>query len=521
MPVTPDTTPQTLPVLPLNQGVVLPQMVVTIALETDEAKAVAAAAGPEGTVLLVPRVEGRYARVGAVATIEDRGPLPNGTPAMVIRAERRARVGAGVVGAGDALWVQAELVDDDVATDRTDELAREYRAAAGLLLERLGGRRMGAMLRDVESPGALADTAGWWPDLSTERKIELLETIDVDERLEMVTDWVKEALAEAELSDRIRTDVSEGMEKTQREFLLRQQLAAIRRELGEGDEDGEGVDAYRQRLEGRDIPTEVAAAIDRELGRLERTNPQAAETGWIRTWLDTIIELPWGVRSDDHLDLADARAVLDADHSGWTRSRTASSRTWPCASCAWSGAWARRSPCHPGAGRPARGGQDLAGRVGGPRPGPDLRPRGPGGRARRGRDPWPSPHLRGGPARPHRAGRDRGQDHEPRLPAGRDRQGGQRLAWRPVVGPARGAGPGAEPLVPGPLPGGRPRPVRRAVHRHRQQLDTIPAPLLDRMEVITLDGYTDEEKVTIARDHLLARQLERNGLRPDEVGGDR
>ncbi|MGZ4683677.1 MAG: LON peptidase substrate-binding domain-containing protein, partial [Acidimicrobiales bacterium] len=175
-----DLTALTLPVLPLSSGVVLPQMVVTIALETDEAKAAVEAAGADDRLLLVPRMGDRYATVGAIARIEDRGQLPNGTPALVVRAEGRAQVGTGVVGTGRARWVQAEPVEDPEPSERTTELAREYRAAAGLLLERLGGRGMSSMLRDVESPGALADTAGWWPDLALERKVELLETIDVD-----------------------------------------------------------------------------------------------------------------------------------------------------------------------------------------------------------------------------------------------------------------------------------------------------------------------------------------------------
>src|SRR3954454_10069719 len=164
-----DLTALTLPVLPLSSGVVLPQMVVTIALETDEAKAAVDAAGADDRLLLVPRLGDRYATVGAIARIEDHGQLPNGTPALVVRAEGRALVGTGVVGTGQALWVQAEVVEDAEPSEHTHELAREYRAAAGLLLERLGGRRMTSMLRDVESPGALADTAGWWPDLALER----------------------------------------------------------------------------------------------------------------------------------------------------------------------------------------------------------------------------------------------------------------------------------------------------------------------------------------------------------------
>ena len=127
--------------------------------------------------------------------------------------------------------------------------------------------------------------------------------------------WGREALAELELKDRIRTDVAEGMERTQREYLLRQQLAAIRKELGEQG-DGEQGDDYRARLEALTVSDATRTAIAREIDKLERTSEQSPEHGWIRTWLDTVFELPWGDRSDDRLDIAEARAVLDADHTG-------------------------------------------------------------------------------------------------------------------------------------------------------------------------------------------------------------
>ncbi len=137
--------------------------------------------------------------------------------------------------------------------------------------------------------------------------MELLETLDPDRRVELVLAWGREALAELELKDRIRTDVAEGMERTQREYLLRQQLAAIRKELGEQG-DGEDGDDYRTRLEGLVVSDATRTAIAREIDKLERTSEQSPEHGWIRTWLDTVFELPWGVRSDDRLDIDEARA---------------------------------------------------------------------------------------------------------------------------------------------------------------------------------------------------------------------
>ncbi|HZM32514.1 MAG TPA: LON peptidase substrate-binding domain-containing protein, partial [Acidimicrobiales bacterium] len=202
----------TLPVLPLTNDVVLPGMVVTLALETDEARAAADAAAKAGsTLLLVPRHgDGRYARVGTVARIENRGNLPGGMPALVIRATVRAEVGLGVIGETSGLWVHASPVDDGELTDDIATRATELRAAIRALFEALGGRRLTEVLREVEDPSNLADLVGWWPDLAVERKVELLETLDLGDRLDLVLGWVKDALAEHELAEKIRSDVSEG-----------------------------------------------------------------------------------------------------------------------------------------------------------------------------------------------------------------------------------------------------------------------------------------------------------------------
>src|SRR4051812_19310474 len=176
----------TLPVLPLSSGVVLPQMVVTLALETDEAKAAAdAAEQADNRVLLVPRFPdgGRYGRVGTIATIENKGNLPGGTPALVVRALSRAHVGAGVIGTTTALWVQADPIEDAEPTPEAIAIAADVRAIISALFDRLGGRRLTEVLKEVDDPSQLADLAGWWPDLAFERKVELLETIDVEARL--------------------------------------------------------------------------------------------------------------------------------------------------------------------------------------------------------------------------------------------------------------------------------------------------------------------------------------------------
>ena len=314
---TPEIDNHVLPLLPLTTGVVLPGMVVTLTIESDEARAAvdAASADDERLLLLVPRVDSRYARVGTIAKIEDVGALRNGTEALVIRGLQRAVVGVGVPGSGDALWVRTEPVEESEPSEEAKRLAREYRAVVEGIVESRGVPQVAEFLRGIADPGQIADTSGYSPDLSFEQKVEVLETLDVEARLGKVLAWAKDVLAEAELKDKIRTEVSEGMEKRQREFLLREQMNAIRKELGEdGEEDV--VEEYRRKIEEAGMPEDVRKEAERELGRLERTSEQSPEQGWIRTYLDWMTELPWSTRTEDNLEIAEARAVLDADHEG-------------------------------------------------------------------------------------------------------------------------------------------------------------------------------------------------------------
>src|SRR2546425_10811750 len=240
-----------LPLLPLASGVVLPHMVVTLTLETAEARAaVAAARSADDTLLLVPRAEsGSYARVGTMAKIEEMGRTPGGVEALVIRGLHRAVIGSGIAGTGDATWIQVDAhPDPEIATEREIELAREYRATVEAILDARGLSQIAEYLRGINTPGALADTAGYSPDLSFARKVEVLETLDVEQRLTKVLGWARDTLAEAELKDKIRTEVAEGLDKRQREFLLRQQLEAIRKELGEVSDEAGVVEEYRQKI---------------------------------------------------------------------------------------------------------------------------------------------------------------------------------------------------------------------------------------------------------------------------------
>ena len=512
----------TLPFLALNSGVVLPGMAVTIAVESPEANAAFdAAANADGRLLLVPRLEdGTYARVGTVAAVEV-GDLPGGMRAAIVRGLHRAIVGTGVPGTGGATWVQVDPVTPAEPTDRARELAREYRAVIENVLEYRGARQIAELLRGITDPDAMADTAGYSPDLSFEQKVEVLETVDVEARLELVLAWAREVLADLSLKERIRTDVAEGMEKTQREFLLRQQLAAIRKELGESDGEG-GADDYRTKL--GDAPEAVVTAVERELDRLERTPEQSPEHGWIRTWLETVTELPWGVHSDDKLDVAEARAILDADHNGLddvkdrileylaVRKLRAERGLAPAAGRGAGAILALVGP--PGVGKTSLGesvaralGRKFA-RVslGGVRDEAEIR-----GHRRT--------YVGAMPGRVVRAIQDAGTMNPVVMldevdKVGADWRGDPSSALLEVLDPAQN-------------------------HTFRDHyleveldlsevlfiatanvIETIPAPLLDRLEIIRLDGYTEDEKVAIATDHLLARQRERNGLRDEEVTVD-
>jgi ATP-dependent Lon protease len=512
---------QVLPLLPLTTGVVLPGMVVTLTVESEEARtAVAAAQAGDGQLLLVPKLEGRYGRIGTIATLEDVGRLRSGIEALVIRGLARATVGLGVPGTGDATWVQVETVDEPEPTERALDLARQYRATIENIVEARGAPQVAEFLRAISDPGAMADTSGYSPDLSLEQKVEVLEMVDVERRLELVLEWATQTLAEVELKDKIRSDVTEGMEKRQREFLLREQMSAIRKELGEDDEENV-VEEYRRKIDEAGMPEGVRSEADRELGRLERTSEQSPEYGWIRTYLDWMTELPWDVRTDDNLDIADARRILDEDHTGLDDvkdrileylavRKLREERGLGAVSGRGSGAILTLiGP--PGVGKTSLG-ESVAralGRkfvrvsLGGIHDEAEIR-----GHRRT--------YVGALPGRIVRALKDAGTKNPVMMldeidKVGADWRGDPSSALLEVLDPAQ----------------------NHTFRDHYLDVDldlsevlfiatgnvaeTIPGPLLDRMEVLRLDGYTEDEKVGIARDHLLERQLERNGLRPDEV----
>ncbi|MCW2748420.1 MAG: lon, partial [Nocardioidaceae bacterium] len=306
---------QKFPVLALADVVVLPGMVVPIELDEPARAAVdAARTSNDDRLLVAPRLDDRYATYGVVATIEQVGRLSSGGPGAVIRAGERAHIRSGVTGPGAALWVEAEIIEDGEHADEVFDQAATYKALLVQVLQKRNAWQIIDSVQQMTDPGLIADLAGYATWLSSEKKRELLETPDVGERLTLLTAWVQTYLTEAEVNDDIAGAVRDKVEKDQREFLLRQQLSAIRKELG--DDEPEGTQDYRTRVEEADLPDDVRKAALREVGKLERGSEQNPEAGYIRTWLDTVLELPWGVRTTDNTDIAGAREILDADHHG-------------------------------------------------------------------------------------------------------------------------------------------------------------------------------------------------------------
>ena len=250
-------------------------------------------------MLVVPRLGGKYAGVGTIGVIEQLGRLPGGEQVAVVRGTNRVKIGSGTTGPGAALWVEA-TVTEETADEQTPALAREYKALAVTILQQRGAYQFVDNVQSMTDPSLLADLAGYAGYLNDEQKVWLLETTDVSERLTKLIEWGREHLAELDVSETIRKDVQEGMDKQQREFLLRKQLAAVRKELSELDGSVETEEQdYRARVEAADLPEKVKKAALTEVDKLERTSDQSPEVGWIRTWLDTVLEMPWNERTDD------------------------------------------------------------------------------------------------------------------------------------------------------------------------------------------------------------------------------
>jgi ATP-dependent Lon protease len=495
--------------VPLEDLVVFPHMNVTLTVDT----------GDDERVLLVPKHEGEYAKVGTVAEVTDRVRLPGGGNAVALGGLHRGVAGAAESDARGRLFVEVDERPDEVPTDtRTRELEREYRAVVEEILELRGDDgRIAAFIRSIGEPGALADTSGYSPDFTFEQKVELLETTDVTERLELALRLQRERLALLQMRARIRKDVDEGVEKQQREYILRKQLESIRKELG--DDEGSVVEEYRSKIEGASMPDDVREQAERELGRYERMGENSPEAGMIRNYLDWLLAVPWGSRSEERLDPEHTRTVLDEDHYGLEDVKDRIVEYIAVAKLRQErGIEADRKAGAiltligpPGTGKTSIG-ESVARALnrefvrmslGGVRDEAEIR-----GHRRT--------YIGALPGRLVRALRDAGTMNPVILldevdKVGADWRGDPSAALLEVLDPAQNHSF---------------RDHYLDVEVDLSQVvfiatanvaETIPGPLLDRMEVIRFDGYTTDEKAAIARGYLWPRQRERAGLREDEV----
>ena len=495
--------------IPLDDTVVFPGMSITLT----------AAVGDDESVVLVPRHEGEFAEVGVVATVAERVRLPGGAQAVTVEAEHRALIGAAQSGSDGDLFVEVEERPDEVPVDgRTRTLAREYRAVVEEILELRGAdARISGWLRSISEPGMLADSCGYSPDLDYEQRLELLRTVDVTDRLELALKLQRERFEELQIRKRIRDDVQQGADKQQRDYFLRKQMDSIRKELGE--DDASVVEEYRAKIEAAEMPEEAHEQATKELGRLERMGEQSGESSMIRTYLDWLIALPWNKRSEEHLDPIAARAVLDADHAGLEdvkdrvteylavrklrhdRGIEADPRSGAILTLI--------GP--PGTGKTsigesiarATGREFVRMSLGGVRDEAEIR-----GHRRT--------YIGALPGRLVRALRDAGTINPVILldevdKVGADWRGDPSSALLEVLDPAQNHS-FRDHYLDVELDLSHVLFIATA-----NQADTIPGPLLDRMEVINFDGYTSEEKLAIAKGYLWPRQRDRNGLLDGEV----
>ncbi len=523
--------PESLPLIALEGAVVFPYTVISLTLDSENEAAAEAALKSNRQVLLVPRrldaesgapLAEQLFPVGVEARIEQSGLLPGGASGIVVRGLVRVELGEEVQRAPYPRFTFTRRPDVFERTPELEQLMVEVHAAIDAVLDLRPGvtQEIRNYVRSIDDPGHLADNTGYSPDYTYGERLELLSTFDVVERLIKVREFYRKQLALLEVQARLRQEVQEGSARQQREFYLRQQLRAIQKELGEDSPEAVELEDLREKLAAANLPEVARKEAERELARLERINASSPEYQMVRTYLEWVAELPWGRRTGHAIDVAHARQVLDEDHYGLQKVKERILEYLAVkqrrAALGEDGGRAGREPILAFVGPPGVGktslGQSIAralGRsfvrmsLGGVRDEAELR-----GFRRTYIGSQPGRIIqelrRAGAADPVML-----LDEIDKL--GSDYRGDPAAALLEVLDPEQNHTFTDHYLN---LPFDLSQVLFIATANN---WDTVPPALRDRMEVIELSGYIEDEKVRIAQSHLIERQLRANGLRPAEA----
>ena len=477
--------PESLPVLPLRDIVIFPFMIVPLYVSRDRSiKAVDRALADNRMILLAaqkrqddedPGPEDVYP-VGTVAVIMRMLKLPDGRIRVLVQGVGRARTLSYEEG-GPHLQAKIEAIGEPEAGEKGLEVEALMRNVKGALEKSANlGKPISpeviVIANNMEEPGRLADLTASNLDLKVEGAQEILEATDAVERLRRVHELITKELEVLNMQQEISSQAKGEMDRSQREFFLRQQLKAIQSELGEGNELAEEIAGLKDKAHKAKMPKPVLEEVERQLKKLERMHPDSAETATLRNWLDWMVTLPWGKSSKDNLDLHEAQRILDEDHYGLEKIKERIVEYLAVRKLKDK----MKGPllCFvgpPGVGKTSLG-RSIAralGRkfvrlsLGGVKDEAEIR-----GHRRTYVGSMPGRIIQG----IHQAGYPQPRLHDGR--GGQDRRG---LPRRPQLRPAGGAGPRAEQLVPRPLPGRALRPLQRDVHLHRQPDRHHPARL--------------------------------------------
>src|SRR3954447_6993452 len=515
--------PRVLPVLPLRETVPLPDTLTPLAVGQERSIQLVndVLAGNRMLVMVAskdpeqetPGPDSLY-RVGVVGSVARMMKVPDGTLRILVQGAQRVHIDRWVRETPYIVAEVSELPDVVVESTELTALVRNVQQLFTEIVEQLPylPEELQIAVANLDDPIALSHLIAGSLRLKAEEKQSLLEEVDVGKRLRRLVDHLAEELEVVSIGSKIQSQVQSELEKGQREYVLRQQLKAIQEELGEVDESALEAEELREQLAAIDLPEEVRTQADRELKRLETLPPQAAEHAVIRTYLEWIASLPWDKETEDNLDLAHAREVLDADHYGLEQVKDrileflAVRRLKPDA---------RGSIlCFvgpPGVGKTSLG-RSIAralGRkferisAGGVRDEAEIR-----GHRRTYIGAMPGTILR--------ALRDAGSNNPLFMideidKMGSDFRGDPASAMLEVLDPEQNQN-FRDHYLDLPFDLSRVMFITTA-----NTLDTIPGPLRDRMEIIELAGYTMDEKLQIAKRYLVPRQADRSGLKRSQL----